>query len=337
MRTLRSQRGFLLNPYRFAGTTQSGAFAMTGTGASVFTAAAIATADASATASAALTFGTDQAGSGALSITGQAAATLAGAAISASAVSANGAGALTIYASAGSATVDAADYDGTNDYLSRASNFTGATNSKPFVLSLWVKFDSLATRQLLRGNDSVAGFGPIDMSIDSGGSLEINCNGTAGTSVRVVAVGALSAGVWRHILFATTGAANQLYIGDAAVSPGTDTANNINTNWGGATSWNVGANSSGLIKMDGGMAELYLAPGQTLDISIEANRRKFIDASGKPVNLGLTGETPTGTAPLLYLHLDDAETANNFAINRGTGGNLTVTGALTTYASSPSD
>ena len=337
MRTLRRQRGFLLNPYRFAGTTQSGDFAMSGSGAGAFSAASVAAANASATASAVVTFETDQAGSGAMSLSGEATATLAGAAISASAAASDGSGALTIYASAGSATVDAADFDGSNDYLSRSSNFTGATNSKPFVLSLWVKFDSLATRQLLRGNDLVEGFGPIDVAIDSGGSLEINCSGTSGTSVRIVAVGALGAGTWRHILFATTGAANQLYIGDALVSPGTDTANNINTNWGGATSWNVGANSSGSIKMDGGLAELYLAPGQTLDISIEANRRKFIDADGKPVNLGLTGASPTGTAPLLYLHLDDGETANNFAINRGTGGNLTVTGALSTYPSSPSD
>jgi hypothetical protein len=89
--------------------------------------------------------------------------------------------------------------------------------------------------------------------------------------------------------------------------------------------------------MDGGMAELFFAPGQFLDFSVQSNRRKFRSSGGKPISLGADGSTPTGTKPLIYLHLDDAETANNFATNRAGNGNLTVTGALTTRATSPSD
>jgi hypothetical protein len=39
----------------------------------------------------------------------------------------------------------------------------------------------------------------------------------------------------------------------------------------------------------------------------------------------------------MYLHLDDGETVNNFALNAGTGGDFTVNGTLATAATSPSD
>jgi hypothetical protein len=63
-----------------------------------------------------------------------------------------------------------------------------------------------------------------------------------------------------------------------------------------------------------------------LDISVEANRRKFINAAGDPVDLGSDGSTPTSTAPIVYQNGD----FTNFETNQGTGGNFTVTGALTT-------
>jgi hypothetical protein len=101
--------------------------------------------------------------------------------------------------------------------------------------------------------------------------------------------------------------------------------------------WSVGARPSGNLKFDGCLSEFYFAPGQYLDFSLVANRRKFISPTGKPVQLGLTGSLPTGTAPLMYHHLDDGEAVANFATNRGTGGNFTITGTLDTAASSPSD
>ena len=81
-----------------------------------------------------------------------------------------------------------------------------------------------------------------------------------------------------------------------------------------------------LSAFNGALAEVYFAPGQYLYFSIASNRRKFISRTGKPVHLGTTGMLPTGTAPLVYHHLDDAEAVANFATNRGTGGNFTITG-----------
>ena len=59
---------------------------------------------------------------------------------------------------------------------------------------------------------------------------------------------------------------------------------------------------------------------------------------GEAGDLGSDGSTPTGVAPIFFRHLSDGEAAANFAINRGTGGaDMTITGALTTAATSPTD
>lgn len=83
----------------------------------------------------------------------------------------------------------------------------------------------------------------------------------------------------------------------------------------------------------GDLADVWIAPGQFIDFSIEENRRKFIDANGKPVNLGSDGSTPTGSAPAVYFSGDAA----TFAVNRGNGGASTVAGTLTNATTSPSD
>jgi hypothetical protein len=85
--------------------------------------------------------------------------------------------------------------------------------------------------------------------------------------------------------------------------------------------------------VSGAFADFWFAPGQFIDFSIEANRRKFIDASGKPVYLGTNGEAPTGTAPAVLL----SGGASSFATNKGTGGAFTLTGSLADASTSPSD
>ena len=77
------------------------------------------------------------------------------------------------------------------------------------------------------------------------------------------------------------------------------------------------------------MAEFWL-DDSFIDFSNATNRQKFYSSGGDAVDLGSDGSTPTGSAPLVYLHLDSGETGNNFASNAGTGGDLSVTaGALT--------
>jgi len=101
--------------------------------------------------------------------------------------------------------------------------------------------------------------------------------------------------------------------------------------------WSIGALPDGTAKVNACFAEVYFAPAQYLDLSVVANRRKFISASGRPVYLGADGSRPTGTAPIMYQRLADGAAASTFATNLGTGGDFTITGTLTTGSTSPSD
>lgn len=102
-----------------------------------------------------------------------------------------------------------------------------------------------------------------------------------------------------------------------------------------ASNWYVGCASDGSSsKLNGALAELWFDP--TSYMSAVGDVDKF-RAGGKPKDLGATGSVPTGSTPIAYLHLDDGEAAANFATNRGSGGNFSVTGALDTASSSPTD
>jgi len=68
------------------------------------------------------------------------------------------------------------------------------------------------------------------------------------------------------------------------------------------------------------------------DLSIEANRRKFISADITPADVGSTGQTPFGTAPQIYQNVPTASVDPlDWLPNRGTVGGTFVqnTGTLT--------
>jgi hypothetical protein len=74
----------------------------------------------------------------------------------------------------------------------------------------------------------------------------------------------------------------------------------------------------------GDMADFYF--DQTfIDLSVTANRRKFISASGQPVSLGANGELPTGAAPKIFL----SGNRTAFQTNRGSGPSYSWVGTLT--------
>jgi hypothetical protein len=339
MRSLRKQRGFLLNPYRFAGTTQSGAFTMGGVGTLSNVGASLASAPVSSNGAGALMVVDSNLTSGAFSIDGAAVSTMVGASLAGSAVSAVGAGVLAVESTGAAVACDAADFDGTNDYIARTSAFVpAATDSKKGTISFWFKADG-ATPVIIDTDQTRI---QVDWNLTSANKFNVFANqGVAPFSGQLwLESNAHAAGSWYHFLCswdAATAGARHIYVNDVASLAAVNTFANVEVDWSGITAFQVGDIVGTGFKVDGGIAEVYFAPGHYFDLSVEANRRKFISATGKPVSLGATGAIPTGSAPLVYLHLDDGESANNFAINRSAAGNFTVTGALTTYASSPSD
>lgn len=246
-------------------------------------------------------------------------------------------------AAGGAFTVDAADFDGT-DLLDRGGNLTSIADSKTGILSMWVRRDQTASAETLFVTWASAAANIIQFSILASGSssqTQLRLRMTDGNDVTFnSSSGLTSTATWYHLLLSWQLASSsvfQEYIDDVDASGTPSGAADLAVDYDAADSCRVCDDRFASTSFDGCVAELYFAPGQYLDFSVEANRRKFIDASGKPVDLGSDGSTPTGSQPILYLHLDDAEAVANFATNAGTGGNFTITGTLATCASSPSD
>jgi len=238
--------------------------------------------------------------------------------------------------------VESADFDGLNDYMARGAALTGAANSKSGIVSTRIRID---------GTDNAVQYSIVESThfilcrvISNGlpGSNAFLIQGTnLGSSVILnisTATAYTQSATWLHVLASwdIASAATHLYVNDADDKDPTVVATNdtiVYTD----TNFQVGAGGGSLNKVDGCLAEVYFAPGQYLDFSVTNNRRKFITSSLKPVYLGTNGAGPTGTAPAVYLHLDPSETVANFATNRGTGGDFTITGALAAGSTSPSD
>lgn len=303
--------------------------------------AAIAASLAYSTAEATVTLESDQAASGAMSMSAESVATMTGASVNASVLTATADASLTLYSSSSDLIVDAADFDGTNDYLTRGAALTGVADGKSGILSYWFNPEGGGITAVIFSNRNSAGTGSKILVLqNSDNTVTISCTRPADAlTVLSGTTGAFNLNAWNHLLIAWDLAATtaQMYLNGVSTGSFSITTNDTIGYATSIANWSVGGNVTGGAKSNGGLAEFYFAANQYIDISVSTNREKFRSSGGKPVNLGVTGSTPTGSAPSVYLHLDDAETANNFAINRGTGGNFTVSGALSTFASSPSD
>lgn len=232
--------------------------------------------------------------------------------------------------------VDAANFDGSNDYLKRVG-FVGAADSKLLTMSWWMRVDTWNNaRRLFMSKQSVTMHAFETQTTDN--RFFIQLKDTAG-SVRMEAyTGTLAVATPYHFLLSidmSDTAKRHLYVNDASNVTWQNYADHVLDFT--YTDWSIGGNPDGGALFDAQLAEFYFAPGQYIDFSVQANRRLFRSATGKPVSLGADGSVPTGVAPKAYLHLDDGETANNFRLNRGTGGDFTLIGTLDTGSWSPSD
>ena len=238
--------------------------------------------------------------------------------------------------------VASADFDGTNDFMTRGAGLTGASDDDIGILSFWARFDAGTGGQIILDGDTVLGGGAnprvqVNRATSSGvvSILGYNLAGTNILDLRTTST--FSAGTsWWHFLASwdLSAAATHFYVNDASDKNAvTVTSSAIDYT---LADWGIGASPSGGNKFDGCLSEVYFAPNQFLDFSTESNRRKFISAIGKPVSLGTDGSTPTGVAPLVYQRLAGGEAVANFATNRGTGGDFTITGTLDTGSTSPS-
>lgn len=244
--------------------------------------------------------------------------------------------------------VDGARFDGTFDFGLRGGQLTGLVDGKKGTISLWFKRETSSgvLAQRFIGNsgfscyiDSAAGGVITVVAVNAAGSIILDLKSTI-----TYPAGSPTPG-WNHLL-----ASWDLSDPDSnkrawmAVN-GVDVTNSVTEtddtiDYDRATDWAVGAFLSAE-KFGGGMAELWLDSTSHLDKDdMQTAVRLFRRPDGRPEWLGSDGSRVTGTAPIVYLRLDDAGTPENFYVNRGTGGSFTSGGSpnqLDTTATSPSD
>lgn len=154
--------------------------------------------------------------------------------------------------------------------------------------------------------------------LDSGGATVFDAQTYA-------TVGYVPNDAWKCVLMSRTGTAVQVYVGDtscADVVTNTDTA--IAFDWQPPT---VGLSYVPDQPYVGDFSLVGLALNQTLDLSVQANRRLFFDDNGIPVDPRNSGLTWT-------VLIDQAAAS---LANAGTGPTLTVTGTPTDSSNTPVD
>jgi hypothetical protein len=228
---------------------------------------------------------------------------------------------------------DAASFDGTNDYMTRGADLTGNADGKKGTISCWVRLNGGdGTTMSVFDND-----GTFFFTRESSNKFKVQ--GELGTvKISMLSNTSYTAGAaWRHVLAAWDVSASTalMYINDVDDRAAAPTVNNADIDYT-RTNHGIGARSAGTQKLNADLFDFWMSLTTCIDISQAANRRLFIDSSGKPVNLGATGANP-GVTPICFHHLGKGEAPANFATNRGSGGDFSITGTLTTASGSPTD
>ena len=244
------------------------------------------------------------------------------------------------------------DFDGTNDYVSRGAQLTGVADSKIGIFSAWFRIDSFGGNEyLLSHADTGATGSHFGVRLDPGGSAAVNIFARNGANASICELGStflggsITTGVWHHLIleWAMTRAPSSPVVGyldDSALIFTVTTATDDTIDYTKNNCF-IGALANANFKFNGCLAEMYYAPGQSLDLTVTANRRKFTAyGSLRPLFLGLDGSLPTGTQPIVYIPFLGSYANATAVVNLGSGGNFTATadaGGITAGSSNPSD
>ena len=236
---------------------------------------------------------------------------------------------------------DSADFDGTNDFMTRGADLTGSSDGKQGTVSMWFRLDGGDGSDMTMFQAATTLGGAVSrwrVRRVSADIIDIIGANAAGTTILDIETSTTytAGATWRQLLASwnlATGASH-LYITDVDdLTVTTETDDSIDYT---VADWAIGGQASGGTKFNGCLAEVYLTLTY-IDLSIVYNRRKFISSSGKPVYLGADGSAPTGTAPIVYQRVAVGDAVASFATNLGSGGDFAITGTLTDGSTSPSD
>lgn len=234
---------------------------------------------------------------------------------------------------------NAVEFDGSSSIVHTSA--TGFENSDAFLMSFWIKPTTEAADFQMILNANTGTQDRLNVALDNGSNntndlWTIYIQGMNASGAQVIEYESdelLATDQWNHVLISVDASASALevYINDVldtnyiSVTPANGDINlNINE-------YAAGEFAGGGDTLIAGLSQLWFETNTYLDLSVQANRRNFIDADGNPVYLGADGSLPTGSAPDIFLSGDTAD----WHTNKGTGGGFTENGALTTSTTSP--
>ena len=234
---------------------------------------------------------------------------------------------------------DSADFS--SDYMTTGAGLTGAADGKVGTVMFWFRIDGGdGTDMTIFTNATTVGGATSRWRVRRVSANTITIVGLNAAGSTILNIGTsttyATSATWFQLLASwnLATAAAHIYINDVDdLTSTTLTDDNIDYT---VADWAIGGQASGGTLFDGCLAEVYFAL-EYVDLSAATNRAKFISTLNKPVSLGLNGAFPTGTAAIVYQHLDDGEAVASFATNAGTGGDFSITGTLATGSTSPSD
>lgn len=228
---------------------------------------------------------------------------------------------------------NAVNFNTAGTFLSHSTPLTGVTDSNTITFSLWYRPSHIGRQTFFYVYDGSA-ITTVDIRLGFDNLPRINLTDSSGAALLSTVLNPIfQIGQYYHILVSADLSDTDkfhVYVDDTLIA-NTPTAYNNGLVAINNPLYRIGSNPFGGDRLRGDLADFWMDIGTYIDLSVEANRRKFIDASGNPVFLGADGSLPTGTAPDIFLTGDTA----NWHTNKGTGGGFTENGALADAPSTP--
>ncbi len=222
------------------------------------------------------------------------------------------------------------------DYL-RNNSWSGPTSTTMWTGSFWFRQDAAGVgsdydRLLESGSGET-----IDVTIDQNSSDELIFGATndSGTTVLTIRTDGISDSDWHHVVFSVDLSdtnRRHIYVDDVDRLTTVNIYNTAETMSFNMSDLGIGAEpDTGTNPVDMDIADFWQGFGTYIDLSVEENRRRFINEKGMPVDLGADGSNVTGEAPEIFLSGDTAD----WHTNKGSGDGFTENGTLTGAATTP--
>lgn len=211
-------------------------------------------------------------------------------------------------------------FDGTNDYLTRGADYTDGADSKLWTGSLWFRRTGGegAGQRIVEATST-----GIVVDFQGDNTFRVFARNAANANILSITTSAVTGTAWHHVMWSvdlSSTSLRHLYLDGAsdltAVAYTNDTMDLTRAEH------SVGASVTGTSKLNANLADVQMWFGEYIDLSVSANRRLFL-ADGMPISPGIA-RAALG-APILRLSGPTAD----WHTNKGTGGGLTETGALT--------